>query len=104
MYPSRILRMPIIKRSSYYNPDYRQGQSLIRARSPYLIKNALTGVGLVAFVVSIFEVLISRTSGGLDAYTIHAIKSDDFAEAALPPKKDDILKDSVKNSGSGLRP
>ncbi|KAK6535524.1 hypothetical protein TWF694_001979 [Orbilia ellipsospora] len=95
MHPSRVLRMPIIKRSSYYNPDYRQGQSLIRARSPYLIKNALTGVGLVAFVVSIY------------AYTIHAIKSEDFAEAALPPKKEDILRDGAgtKNSGgTGLRP
>ncbi|KAK6359325.1 hypothetical protein TWF696_000486 [Orbilia brochopaga] len=88
MHPSRAFKMPIIKRSSYYNPDYRQGQSLIRARSPYLVKNAITGLALVGFVISIY------------AYTIRAIKSDDFADAALPPKKEDILKDTVRTKGS----
>ncbi|KAK6500878.1 hypothetical protein TWF506_003639 [Arthrobotrys conoides] len=92
MYPTRRLAMPIIKRSSYYNPDYRQGQSLIRARSPYLVKNALTGVALMGFVISIY------------VYTIKAIKSDDFAEAALPPKKEDILRDTKGAGNTGLRP
>jgi len=64
--------MPLIKRSSYYNPDYRQGPALIRARSPYLIKNTLTGLGLAGLVVGIY------------VYTIRAIKSDDFEDAALP--------------------
>ncbi|KAJ6260158.1 hypothetical protein Dda_4381 [Drechslerella dactyloides] len=92
MHLSQRLGMPIlsdrIKRSSYYNPDYRQGQSLIRARSPYLVKNAITGLALVGFVIGIY------------AYTIRAIKSDDFADAALPPKNKDILKDTLRTKGS----
>ncbi|GMG06093.1 unnamed protein product [Aspergillus oryzae] len=39
--------------STYYGKDYRAGAALLRARRPYLVKNALTGLGLVAFTISV---------------------------------------------------
>jgi hypothetical protein len=38
---------------TYYDSDFRQGQSLIRARRPFLVKNALTGLAIVAFTASV---------------------------------------------------
>ena len=35
-----------VPKSSYYDRNFRQGPALIRARKPYLLKNALTGLGL----------------------------------------------------------
>lgn len=58
MYASRALRMPILKRSSYYDADYRQSPALIRARRPYLIKNAITGIAIMGFA---FGVCTSHT-------------------------------------------
>ncbi|EFW22163.1 hypothetical protein CPSG_00062 [Coccidioides posadasii str. Silveira] len=40
-------------RSSYYDKDYRAGAALLRARRPYLVKNALTGVVLFGFCISV---------------------------------------------------
>lgn len=53
MYASRALRMPILKRSSYYEPDQRQSPALIRARRPYLVKNAITGVAIMGFAFGV---------------------------------------------------
>ena len=36
--------------STYYDGRLRQGPALIRARRPYLFKNAFTGLGLLAVV------------------------------------------------------
>jgi hypothetical protein len=55
MYASRALRMPILKRSSYYEADYRQSPALIRARRPYLVKNAITGVAIMSFAFGVCE-------------------------------------------------
>lgn len=42
-----------IPRSSYYETDYRQGKALLRARRPYIVKNAITGACILAFTASI---------------------------------------------------
>ena len=34
---------------SYYDADFRQGQSMIRARRPFVVKNALTGLAILGF-------------------------------------------------------
>ncbi|KAJ5449778.1 uncharacterized protein N7458_006227 [Penicillium daleae] len=39
--------------STYYGKDYRAGAALLRARRPYLFKNALTGFGLFAFSIGV---------------------------------------------------
>lgn len=51
--PTRALRMPILKKSSYYEADYRQSPALIRARRPYLVKNAITGVAIMSFAIGV---------------------------------------------------
>ncbi|KAE8150981.1 hypothetical protein BDV25DRAFT_153487 [Aspergillus avenaceus] len=63
--------------STYYGKDYRAGAALLRARRPYLFKNALTGFGLVAFTISVY------------AYTIRAVGQDEFSDVKVPdsPKK-----------------
>ncbi|KAL4888681.1 hypothetical protein BDV59DRAFT_188148 [Aspergillus ambiguus] len=58
--------------STYYGKDYRAGAALLRARRPYLFKNALTGLGLVAFTISIY------------AYTIRAVGQDEFSDVKVP--------------------
>lgn len=55
MYATRALRMPILKRSSYYESDYRQSPALIRARRPYLVKNAVTGFAIMSFAIGVCE-------------------------------------------------
>ncbi|GAT28960.1 hypothetical protein RIB2604_02701460 [Aspergillus luchuensis] len=47
--------------STYYGKDYRAGAALLRARRPYLFKNALT-----------------------DAYTIRAVGQDEFSDVKVP--------------------
>ncbi len=42
-----------IPSASYYDARNRPGASLYRARQPYLIKNAVTGVVIVAFVAGV---------------------------------------------------
>ncbi|KAI5309497.1 hypothetical protein KEM55_003119 [Ascosphaera atra] len=48
-------------RSSYYTKDYRAGPALLRARRPYLVKNAVT-----------------------DAFTINSVGQDDFSDVKIP--------------------
>ncbi|RDL38397.1 Uncharacterized protein BP5553_02737 [Venustampulla echinocandica] len=64
--------MPILPRSTYYNRDYRQSAALIRARKPYLIKNAITGVGMFAFCIGVY------------AFTIQAVSQDEFEDVKVP--------------------
>src|SRR2546429_204845 len=40
-------------KSSYYDKDYRAGAALLRARRPYLVKNAVTGIALFGFCVGV---------------------------------------------------
>ncbi|KJZ73482.1 hypothetical protein HIM_07038 [Hirsutella minnesotensis 3608] len=58
--------------STYYDRRLRQGPALIRARRPYLFKNAFTGLGLLAVV------------GGIYYYTLNAVGQDDFADVKVP--------------------
>ena len=39
--------------STYYGKDYRAGAALLRARRPYLFKNAITGTVLIAFSLGV---------------------------------------------------
>ncbi|OAL37423.1 hypothetical protein AYO20_03272 [Fonsecaea nubica] len=53
MHSSLPLRAGILKRSSYYNSDYRSGAALIRARRPYLVKNTITGIAIFGFAIGV---------------------------------------------------
>ncbi|KAF3397804.1 hypothetical protein F1880_005656 [Penicillium rolfsii] len=58
--------------STYYGKDYRAGAALLRARRPYLFKNALTGFGLFAFSIAVY------------AYTIRAVGQEEFSDVKVP--------------------
>ncbi|KAL3964056.1 hypothetical protein ACCO45_001060 [Purpureocillium lilacinum] len=68
--------------STYYDRRLRQGQALIRARRPYLVKNAVTGLGLLTIV------------GGIYYYTLNAVGQDDFEDVKVPeaPRKPTAAK------------
>jgi cytochrome c oxidase assembly factor 3 len=84
--------------SSYYGKDYRAGAALLRARRPYLVKNALTGLTLCGFVVGVCTSLSSLLTTGttisfrslrtdwrlLDAFTIRAVGQEDFSDVVVP--------------------
>ncbi|KAH7328905.1 hypothetical protein B0I35DRAFT_418707 [Stachybotrys elegans] len=57
---------------SYYDAHARQGAALVRARRPYLFKNAVTGLGLMGLV------------GGIYYYTLKAVGQDEFADVKVP--------------------
>ncbi|KFA66567.1 hypothetical protein S40285_09858 [Stachybotrys chlorohalonatus IBT 40285] len=65
--------------TSYYDARLRQGAALVRARRPYLFKNAITGLGLFAVVGGIYT----------DYYTLKAVGQDEFADVKVPdaPRK-----------------
>ncbi|OQD78591.1 hypothetical protein PENDEC_c001G05410 [Penicillium decumbens] len=58
--------------STYYGKDYRAGAALLRARRPYLLKNAVTGFGLFAFTITVY------------AYTIRAVGQEEFSDVKVP--------------------
>ncbi|KAI1108861.1 hypothetical protein F5Y14DRAFT_456583 [Nemania sp. NC0429] len=58
--------------SSYYDRSRRQSPALIRARKPYLVKNAVVGSVIAAFAVGVY------------VYTIRAIGQDDFDDVKVP--------------------
>ncbi|CAM1506702.1 Fc.00g063430.m01.CDS01 [Cosmosporella sp. VM-42] len=58
--------------STYYDRRLRQGPALVRARRPYLFKNAVTGLGLLGVVGAIYY------------YTITAVGQDDFEDVKVP--------------------
>ncbi|KAF4335260.1 hypothetical protein FBEOM_10910 [Fusarium beomiforme] len=58
--------------STYYDRRLRQGPALVRARRPYLVKNAVTGLGLLAVVGSIYW------------YTLNAVGQDNFEDVKVP--------------------
>ncbi|CRK35410.1 hypothetical protein BN1708_006729 [Verticillium longisporum] len=60
------------QRSSYYDRHLRQGPALIRARKPYIIKNAVLGLGLWTI------------AGGVYWYTLKAVGQDDFEDVKVP--------------------
>ncbi|KAJ6120303.1 hypothetical protein N7523_004583 [Penicillium sp. IBT 18751x] len=58
--------------STYYGKDYRAGAALLRARQPFLVKNALTGFGLFAFTIGVY------------VYTIKAVGQEEFSDVKVP--------------------
>ncbi|KAJ5127448.1 hypothetical protein N7448_008227 [Penicillium atrosanguineum] len=58
--------------STYYGKDYRAGAALLRARRPFLVKNALTGFGLFAFTIGVY------------VYTIKAVGQEEFSDVKVP--------------------
>jgi cytochrome c oxidase assembly factor 3 len=72
---STLANMPV--HTTYYDRKLRQGPALVRARRPYLYKNAATGLGLFAFVAGVYM------------YTIRAVGQDEFDDVKVPdaPKK-----------------
>ncbi|KAI9709355.1 MAG: hypothetical protein M1820_003475 [Bogoriella megaspora] len=64
--------MPILPRSSYYDKHYRQSEALLRARRPYLVKNAVVGVSIFAFAISVYS------------FTINAVSQDEFLDVPVP--------------------
>ncbi|KIX98791.1 uncharacterized protein Z520_05252 [Fonsecaea multimorphosa CBS 102226] len=44
-----------LKRSSYYDSDYRSGAALLRARRPYLVKNTITGLAIFGFAIGVCQ-------------------------------------------------
>ncbi|KAL2125274.1 hypothetical protein VTJ04DRAFT_1639 [Mycothermus thermophilus] len=61
-----------LPRSTYYDSRNRQTPALIRARRPYLVKNAVTGTAIFAFAVGVY------------IYTIKAIGQDEFEDVKVP--------------------
>ncbi|KAK3072793.1 hypothetical protein LTR53_006165 [Teratosphaeriaceae sp. CCFEE 6253] len=66
--------MPVgrIPQSSYYDAKNRPGAALYRARQPYLVKNAVTGLFIMGFVAGVYT------------FTIRAIGQDDFSDIPIP--------------------
>lgn len=62
----------ILKRSSYYQSDYTQSAALIRARRPYLIRNAITGLCIMAFAAGVFT------------FTLRAVGQESFDDVVVP--------------------
>ncbi|KAK4507225.1 hypothetical protein PRZ48_000960 [Zasmidium cellare] len=61
-----------IPQSSYYDKNNRPTAALYRARQPYLIKNAATGLVIFGFVAAVYT------------WTIKAIGQDDFSDIPMP--------------------
>ncbi|KAI1077082.1 hypothetical protein F5B20DRAFT_583574 [Whalleya microplaca] len=59
-------------RSSYYDKQFRQSPALIRARRPYIFKNAVVGSFIAAFALGVY------------AYTISVIGQDEFDDVKVP--------------------
>ncbi|PHH67195.1 hypothetical protein CDD81_2964 [Ophiocordyceps australis] len=57
---------------TYYNTRQDHGPALIRARRPFVVKNALTGLGLLAL------------TGGIYYYTLRAVGQDNFEDVKVP--------------------
>lgn len=64
--------MAVLPRSSYYDKHYRQSAALIRARRPYLVKNAITGLAAFGFCIGVY------------AFTIRAVAQDEFEDVKVP--------------------
>ncbi|KAG0370358.1 hypothetical protein BC939DRAFT_328087 [Gamsiella multidivaricata] len=60
------------KPTSYYEKGFKRSPALERATAPFRVRNALTGAGLVAFCASVY------------AYSILAVRQDDFSDIQLP--------------------
>ncbi|KAJ4394271.1 hypothetical protein N0V93_003488 [Gnomoniopsis smithogilvyi] len=58
--------------SSYYNRQKGQSAALLRARRPYLVKNAVTGLAMFGLAAGVYM------------YTIKAVGQDEFEDVKVP--------------------
>lgn len=75
---ARLAGGGILKRSSYYKPDYTQSAALIRARRPYLFKNTITGICIMSFAIGVF------------GFTLRAVGQESFDDVVVPPKTPNV--------------
>ncbi|GAB7364972.1 hypothetical protein MBLNU230_g5756t1 [Neophaeotheca triangularis] len=87
--------MPIgrIPQSSYYDKNNRPSAALYRARQPYLVKNAVTGLCIIGFVAGVYT------------WTLKAVGQDDFSDIPMPdvpaqPAQAPHASGNVKSAGS----
>ncbi|EPE09257.1 hypothetical protein F503_07033 [Ophiostoma piceae UAMH 11346] len=86
-----------VEHSSYYDRRMRQSPALIRARRPYLVKNAVLGLGITAVAVGVSDrseearsarrgwaTYREHTANNADAYTITIVGQDDFSDVKVP--------------------
>ncbi|GAB1310163.1 Cytochrome c oxidase assembly factor 3 [Madurella fahalii] len=76
------------QQSTYYDRRHRQSPALIRARRPYLVKNAVLGLTLATI------------SAGIYAYTLNAIGQDEFEDVKVPDAPVRTSPASAQNSKS----
>ncbi|KAG0238508.1 hypothetical protein BGW41_008159 [Actinomortierella wolfii] len=60
------------KPNTYYEKGFQRSAALERATAPFRVRNAITGAAIAAFCVSVY------------AYSILAVKQDDFSDIKLP--------------------
>ncbi|GJJ71939.1 cytochrome c oxidase assembly factor 3, fungi type [Entomortierella parvispora] len=60
------------KPTSYYEKGFKRSSALERATAPFRVRNTLTGLGLIAFCGTVY------------AYSIMAVRQDDFSDIKLP--------------------
>jgi cytochrome c oxidase assembly factor 3 len=73
-----------LKRSSYYTPEYTQSAALIRARRPYILKNAIMGVAIMTFAIGVFT------------FTLKAVGQDDFSDVIVPEGREIQIQQPAK--------
>ncbi|KAA8901452.1 hypothetical protein FN846DRAFT_908969 [Sphaerosporella brunnea] len=67
-----LFASPRESQRSYYDASMVQGKSMIRARRPFVVKNALTGLAIVGFTAAVYT------------YTIRAVAQDNFEDVKVP--------------------
>ncbi|RKU43797.1 hypothetical protein DL546_005771 [Coniochaeta pulveracea] len=77
-----------LNRNSYYNRNWAQSESLIRARRPYLFKNTVLGLGLLVF------------TGAIYTYTLKAVGQDEFEDVKVPDTPIQIGQSVIRGSKS----
>lgn len=82
--PANILRLYSFN-STYYGKDYRAGAALLRARRPYLFKNALTGFGLFAFSIGVCTYL--SISKSLSPGLVPTVPAPDIMPPTHPERR-----------------
>lgn len=99
--------MNSLNRNSYYNRNWAQSESLIRARRPYLFKNTVLGLGLLVFTGAICTFLrqgqSSRTYRLMmetDTYTLKAVGQDEFEDVKVPDTPIQIGQSVIRGSKS----
>ncbi|KAI1627385.1 hypothetical protein EDD37DRAFT_622171 [Exophiala viscosa] len=91
MHSTFPLQRGILKRSSYYDTDYRAGAALNRARRPYLFKNMITGVCIFGFAIGVF------------AFTLKAVGQETFQDVIVPDAPVTSPKPGAGVSANGMR-